>query len=91
MYYYQFLNNYDDYLLDISKITISFSQSAKELQNLPFCFTYQKILNKYKFSLRQENFIIFTSIFQLKQFKNIIQIIFMNGILNLSKKLLSNL
>ena len=33
MYYYQFLNNYDDYLLYISKITISFSQSAKELQN----------------------------------------------------------
>ena len=34
-----------NYLIDISKITISLSQIDKELQDLPFCFAYQKFIN----------------------------------------------
>ena len=48
MYYYQFLNNYDDYLLDISKITISFSQSAKELQKI---YISSLLIKKFKISI----------------------------------------
>ena len=35
----------DNFLIDISKITISLSQIDKELQDLPFCFAYQKFIN----------------------------------------------
>ena len=55
----------NNFLLDISKITINFSESDPDLQNLPFCYSYQKFINKYKNTLREEKFLIFTSIFQI--------------------------
>ena len=59
----------------ISKITISFSTNKKELQDLPFCFTKQIIINTK--SNKQEYFVLFTPIFQLK--KKETKQIFMNG------------
>ena len=66
----------DAYLLDISKITISFSKTKVELQNIPFCFSNNVILNIE--SQRQEKYILFTSLFQLKKIKDCEQI-FMDG------------
>ena len=65
-----------EFLNDISKITISFSSNKKELQNLPFCFTKQIIINTK--NNRQEYFVLFTSIFQLKKIKESKQI-YMDG------------
>ena len=66
----------DSYLLDISKITISFSKTNVELQNIPFCFSNNVILN-YE-SKKQEKYILFTSIFQLRKITDCEQI-FMDG------------
>jgi len=66
----------DTYLLDISKITIAFSKTNVELQNIPFCFSNNIILNEE--SKRQEKYILFTSIFQLKKINDCEQI-FMDG------------
>jgi len=60
-----------DFLLNISNLTINFSKSVPDLHNLPFCYIYQKFINKYKNSIREEKFLIFTSIFQIKKFKKI--------------------
>ena len=65
-----------EFLNDISKITISFSTNKKELQDLPFCFTKQIIINTK--NNKQEYFVLFTSIFQLKKIKESKQI-FMDG------------
>ena len=69
----------NDFLLNIANITIDFSKNEPELKNLPFCFSYEKFINKHKNTIREEKFIIFTCLFQLKKFKNIYQI-FMDGI-----------
>ena len=68
----------NEFLTDISKITISLSKSDKNLESLPFCFTDQKIINIYKNKVREERFIIFTTLFQLKKFKEINQV-FLDG------------
>ena len=57
------------FLQDISTIKISYSNQTKELKDLPFCFGSHIILNKEK-NFRQEKFIIFTLIYQLKMFKD---------------------
>ena len=68
----------NEFLTDISKITISLSKSDKNLESLPFCFTDQKIINIYKNKVREERFVIFTTLFQLKKFKEINQV-FLDG------------
>ena len=75
--------NDTDYLIDITKITISFSSDRKELQGLPFCFTKQIILNTK--NNKQEHNILFTSIFQLKKIKASKQV-FMDDTLKCSPK-----
>ena len=66
----------ESYLLDISKIIISFSKSNVELQNIPFCFSNNIILNNE--SKMQEKYILFTSLFQLRKIIDCEQI-FMDG------------
>ena len=59
----------NDFLLNIANITIDFSKNDPKLKNLPFCFSYEKFINKHKNTIREEKFIIFTSLFQFKKFK----------------------
>ena len=56
-----------EFLSNITNITISFSEKEIFLQDLPFCFTYQKHIKKKK--LIEEKFIVFTTDFQLKKRK----------------------
>ena len=70
-------------MIDISKITISFSNINKELQNLPFCFCINSYLNEEK--NRVEKFVLFTTQFQLRKFKDCLQI-FMDGTFYASPK-----
>lgn len=60
-----------EFLLNISSIDISFSKTDALLQNLPFCYTYQKFINKKKNKYVEERFILFTTLFQLKKFRNV--------------------
>ena len=60
-----------EFLSNIANITISFSEKEIYLQDLPFCFTYQKHIKKIKQKLIEEKFIVFTTDFQLKKMKNI--------------------
>ena len=61
----------------ISKITISFSTNKKELQNLPFCFAKQIIINIK--NNKQEYFVLFTPVFKIKKKIKGTKQIFMDG------------
>lgn len=67
-----------EFLLNISSIDISFSKTDALLQNLPFCYTYQKFINKKKNKYVEERFILFTTLFQLKELRNV-EHIYMDG------------
>ena len=77
----------DSYLLDISKITISFSKTNVELQNIPFCFSNNVILN-YE-SKKQEKYILFTSIFQLRKLQIVNKYLWM-GLFTVVRKIIIN-
>ena len=56
-------------LNNINNITISFDDNDTSLKDLPFCYTVKKILNPQK-NFREERFIIYTSLYQMKHFIN---------------------
>jgi len=68
--------NNEDFLIDISKIRITFSENNNNLKNIPFCMINANILNKKK--NRQEKFILFTSEVQIKKIQDCEQL-FMDG------------
>ena len=72
-------------MLDLPKIRITFLETDTRLKNLPFCFGQHKIISKYKTQYREKNFILFTSLFQLRKFSDVYQI-FMDGIFLSSPK-----
>ena len=68
----------NEILLNIANINITFSNTDESLQILPFCFGYQKFTVKKNNNYKEENFILFTTIYQLKKLINI-KHIYMDG------------
>lgn len=68
----------NEFLLNIANINITFSNTDESLQILPFCFGYQKFTVKKNNNYKEENFILFTTIYQLKKLINI-KHIYMDG------------
>ena len=68
----------DEFLFDLSKIRITLLETDTRLKNLLFYFGQHKIISKYKTQYREKNFILFTSLFQLRKFSDVYQI-FMDG------------
>ena len=56
-------------LNNINNITISFDDNDTTLKDLPFCYEVKKILNPEK-NFREERFIVYTSLYQMKHFIN---------------------
>ena len=54
-----------DFIKNINLIQITFDQSIENAKNIPFCPIYTKFINPLKKN-REEQYIIFTSIFHLK-------------------------
>ena len=75
----------DEFLFDLSKIRITLLETDTRLKNLLFYFGQHKIISKYKTQYREKNFILFTSLFQLRKFSDVYQI-FMDGIFLSSPK-----
>ena len=75
----------DEFLFDLSKIRITLLETDTRLKNLLFYFGKHKIISKYKTQYREKNFILFTSLFQLRKFSDVYQI-FMDGIFLSSPK-----
>ena len=67
--------NESECLSDISKVTFNLDEENPLLKNLPFCFELKKIINVNK-NNRQEKFIIFTSVYQIKYFVKSTEIFF---------------
>ena len=61
--------NESECLSNMTKVTFNLDEENLLLKNLPFCFTIKKIINTNK-NNRQEKFIIFTSVHQIKFFSN---------------------
>ena len=61
--------NESECLSNITKVTLNLDEENLLLKNMPFCFAIKKIINPNK-NNRQEKFIIFTSLYQVKYFVN---------------------
>ena len=54
----------EEFLFNISSITITYDENNSKLKNLPFCFCKKNLIN-FK-NNKEESFIIYSSLFQLK-------------------------
>ena len=73
-----------DFIKNINLIQITFDQSIENAKNIPFCPIYTKFINHLKKN-REEQYIIFTSIFHLKFLEKCSQI-FIDGTFKSSLK-----
>lgn len=75
--------NDNSFLIDISKIKISFNDNNNELNNLPFCYFNNTIYNEK--SKKQEKYVLFTSSIQIKKIDEC-EKLYMDGTFHCSPK-----
>lgn len=61
--------NDENFLSNIDAITITFDESNENLKNLPFCLCRKSFIN-FKKNNKADNFVIYSSFFQMKLFAN---------------------